>query len=973
MINKTIALTLAGVVVSAAAVLAVTHKPALDCSGGGRLCPRTVELENPDKKLAIYAERAQRIGAAPSGALRTAFERKQAMSVRKADVKGANGTWRTYGRGTLITSGLAQELGASLGQPLPDINLGADSGRVDNFAYDPTAKRLFAAVGNGGIWMSEARDGDVRTLGDLWTSIGDNLPTQANGGVIWTSAGGGTIIAAGGDSVMSTGAYFGLGAYWSNDLGATWTRSEGYPDDALVFNTETDPQTPRIVYIASSLGLYRSEDAGRSFQNVLLPTGSNNGTECAGNIDRTTACNLANMVSDVIIKAPGGTEGFQCSSNGCPVLAAVGWRGGRTTYPDTEIPQAPSNGLYKSDTGIPGSFRRVETAPVDSATEAGFAPAERTGRIEMGAAVGPGQDHNYVYAMVHDAVLQAQAANPTLDPPLDVLGGIPLATRINGIYVSADFGETWRRMADSVEVGSIPGPFVALIPPGVQGFYNQWIQPDPTREIPGVGIPTRVAFGLEEIFQNRVPHVPLNGLGQLGPQDFQNIGFYFSATGADPNTHADQHAGLWIPTGSLPNSGDGGVCLFAGNDGGVYRQCLLPGEELDNTKWLNTNDGFFTLLLYGLGISKDGTVWFGLQDNGSGHVEPATGEYFGDFGGDGIYAEADPDNSDIAYTETPNGGLVRTSDRGNSSTDIGPPYSRPNFSNWFSMDPLDGNHMITTANEIYETTSAQTVTGSTWDLVYSLGVNPATGAVYTATVADVQGPAIYAGWCGDCGITINDTAFRRGLSTNIGGPLPPEPGTDAGWHDAKTNGLPNRLITSIEIDPVDPKTVYVGLGGYMADLRGPNTFGEDSTGADVEAGNIFKSTDAGETFTAIHGDLPRVPVTSILAREGQLMIGTDLGVFISADSNGSGWAPMGNGLPAVPTTMLKMQPGNPNRLFISTFGRGVWTYDFTGDAAVKSESKEGRGLLIGALPLPALLLLAFGRLLRYRRRPVVTE
>ena len=31
-------------------------------------------------------------------------------------------------------------------------------------------------------------------------------------------------------------------------------------------------------------------------------------------------------------------------------------------------------------------------------------------------------------------------------------------------------------------------------------------------------------------------------------------------------THPDQHAVLWVPDGS------GGVTLFAGNDGGVYKQ-----------------------------------------------------------------------------------------------------------------------------------------------------------------------------------------------------------------------------------------------------------------------------------------------------------------------------------------------------------------------------------------------------------------
>ena len=57
-------------------------------------------------------------------------------------------------------------------------------------------------------------------------------------------------------------------------------------------------------------------------------------------------------------------------------------------------------------------------------------------------------------------------------------------------------------------------------------------------------------------------------------------------------------------------------------------------------------------------------------------------------------------------------------------------------------------------------------------------------------------------------------------------------------------------------------------------------------------------------------------------------------MFISEDGSGERWSAMGHGLPNVPVTMARLQPGNPNRLFISTFGRGIWTYDFPADAQV---------------------------------------
>lgn len=936
-----------------AAWLITTESP-LDCSGGGRLCTTQVQGERtPEEKMALIDDRAKAHNFPPPGALRSAFEAKQALQPAKATVRGADGQWQQYGVGPLIASGLAQTIGLA---PLPDTNLLAYAGRVDDFAYDATNKRLFAAPGTGGIWMSEAVNGDVRTIGDYWVSVGDSLPSQANGGVLWTSGGGGTLISAGGDSVMSTGAYHGIGAYYTTDVGLTWTRSKGFPDDALVFNTEADPGNPNILYIASSLGLYRSDDAGRSFRNVALPTTP----ECAGNIDRSSACNLANVVSDVIVKAPGGVDNFVCRNTGCPVIAAVGWRGGNGPYPDGVTPQSPNNGLYRSETGAVGSFEKLTPPDVDPITGAGFAPQDRIGRIEMGVANGPLQDHNYVYLMVQDAVLLNGGSYP-LDPPLDIiLGDSPIATNINGMYMSPDFGDSWIRMADQVELGTIPGPFAALIAPGGQSWYNQWIKPDPTRAVPGLGIPTRLAFGLEELFQNPVD-VPLNGtLQAANPQDFQNMAYYFSATGADRTVHPDQHAGLWIPTG------DGGVCLFVGHDGGVNRQCALPGQPLTQLGWgRGANDGFYTLLPYGLAVAKDGTVWFGLQDNGSGHIEPDTGVSFMDFGADGFYAEVDPDNSDIAYTESQNGGLRRTTNRGASATTIAPPYARVNFANWFSMDPLDSNHMITTANQVFETLDAPNVTSGTWNEVYRLGVNPRTEVLFTANVGDVHGDAIYVGACGDCGVTNNDTGFQNKLATNVGGRQPPKAGTTQGWHDASAAGLPNRFIGALEIDHNDPSTVYVGLHGYSSGLRGPNTFGDQNPeDPQVDAGNIFKSIDAGETFVSIQGNLPKVPVNYILQRDGQLIAATDFGAYISSDLDGSSWAPLGSGLPNVPVTQIKQQPGNPNMLFASTFGRHVWTYEFPAEARLSvdplEQARQSRALGSakgGALSLLGLLAL----------------
>lgn len=956
-------LALVGVVFTAATTAAVLFVPedvncpanrteiTLDNGAGSTrtACVRSKQPESAAEIMAIHDARYLKAGVVPEGAVRNALQRKQAMEPLKATVAGAAGTWTEYGRGQL------------------DDNSGAfQSARVDNFAYDPVAQRLFAAVGTGGVWMSEAVNGDVRSLADNWVSIGESLPTQIIGGIGWSAAGGGTVIAAGGEGVMGSGGYLGLGAYWSNDLGQTWTHAPGFPDGALVFRVAVDEAHPQYVYIASSKGLFRSEDAGRSYRNVVLPTTE----ECAG-VEALGPCQFTNYVTDVIVKVPGGTTNETCGDEGCPVLAGVGFRtGSDLAFQDGRI-MAPANGLYRSDSGAVGSFEKLEVSALDTLSPVGFTVPNRIGRIELNPAFGPEQNHNYVYAMVQDAVLFNGGLpgidEPILDALLDpVLALLPVAipSAFNGLYVSSDFGSSWVRMADTVEIiAPVTGSEIGLTGAvagsgaGIQAWYNEWLAIDPTRAL--LGVPTRMTFGLEEVWQNRLTQVPLNGVAQIGPADFEVIGTYFNLAGLFPSTtHPDQHAGLYIPTG------DGGVCLFVGNDGGVYKQCADSGAEMNNSNWgQGANNGFYALLPYGLAVAKDGTVWFGLQDNGSGLIDPEREfKLFQTMGGDGFYAEVDPDNSDIAYTETQNGGLTRTTNRGGSNTGIAPPYTRVMFDNWFRMDPLDAQHMVTAAQEIYETDNAETVTGSTWVEVFNLGTNPDTGAVRTTTTIEIMGKAVYVGGCGDCGASGNDTGFSNVLATNVGGDQEPETETSNGWHFATAAGLDNRYITGIAIDPEDVRTIYVALGGYLSNLRPAGSYLDPNT--NVGSGAVFKSTDAGETFTNISGNLPDMQAATIQLRGDQLIIGTDFGAFISTDATGATWAPLGSGLPNVPVNMLRLQPGNPNMLFAATFGRNIWNYEFKDGPVVDVPTTPNtptasvtRSRFGGALGLPLLAIL----------------
>ena len=81
---------------------------------------------------------------------------------------------------------------------------------------------------------------------------------------------------------------------------------------------------------------------------------------------------------------------------------------------------------------------------------------------------------------------------------------------------------------------------------------------------------------------------------------------------------------------------------------------------------------------------------------------------------------------------------------------------------------------------------------------------------------------------------------------------------------------------------MDP-TTRVRLRDARGLLRRWLTPGAIGEGADVGGGHVFKSVDAGETFTDISGDPARHPrELRARAQRADLLVGTDLGVFISS-------------------------------------------------------------------------------------------
>ncbi|MHB8694316.1 MAG: hypothetical protein ACYDHH_24010 [Solirubrobacteraceae bacterium] len=919
---------------------------------------------------------ATRLGATPNGYARAIAAR--AKLAKQKPVPGGRNAWKPAATGPLIANSPAYPDSAANGD-------GYLSGRVGSFAYDAGHSALFAAASQGGVWMSN-------DLGASWRSIGGGLPTQIVGAVGYTRAGGsraGTLIAATGDNAFGAYTYGGLGAYWSANDGRSWHRAKGIPNGALSFRVATDPVNANVIYIASGLGLYRSADAGRSYVNVALPTG-----RCAGN-SLLPDCFLANVVTDVVVQAPD-----KYGHAGGAVLAAVGWRAG--AHPDANgSPESPANGLYSSSTGMPGSFQNVSPS--------GFTPQPLIGRVALGVATGPDQNHNYIYAEVQDTKLFIAGKIGGLDVPSlpDPLGlGIdPTKTKtvLNGVYVSSDFGRTWKQMESGTQFG-LPGngstltgnPGFELLGnygPGIQSWYNEWIAPDPTLQ--SGGVPTRVVAGLEELWQTSSQTKPANGAesftaltpynGNKSPDCILVLLQQLVCQNLPQKTvtavHPDQHAGIFIPAAG------GGETLVIGNDGGIYRQQLGQGQALSAAGFgLGSQTGLQTLEPYGVSMSGDGTIYAGLQDNGNAKIG-TTGQQFETLGGDGIFTAVDPTNSKIAYDTLPGGTVFVTTDGGFSWRDASPGATNAPFYTPLGMDPLNPKQLLTGGRGVFDSVAgsktAFSSNGATidpatnWQSVFDLGTrqNPGSTTDPGSSPADAQnqvsavavrGPNAYVGYCGDCDPVKDNSLFGNGIATNVGatgptGPIgssgggglllggagatgqaggatgntgPPIAGSPSGWHIAAAKGLPKRIITSVAIDPANPNQVFVTLGSSTLRPYVPaGRLGND--GVSLQAGSVYESLDAGQTFTDVSGNMPQIGAAWVGFHRSQLVVADTVGVFASRQNVSTtrvkplSYGVLGRGLPVSSVFSFTFNPAYPDELVAATFGRGVWKYYFS--------------------------------------------
>lgn len=563
----------------------------------------------------------------------------------------------------------------------------------------------------------------------------------------------------------------------------------------------------------------------------------------------------SSSVTDLV--AVPGTSGHR-------ILAVVGWSG-YSVPPETQ-----ANGFYVGS-GARGSFHRI--------TPTGDIDPGSIGRTSFSSS------HGRLYAVV---------ASDGPDPAAQ-------GTLIGEGVFRSDHGPRgpWRRIADTNKLAasdSAMGDQSTSFFPGIQADYNQVITADPND-------PDHVYLQLEEVYESTDAGAHWMTVGPYWNFDISCDPQNETPYNCPPTTHPDQHAGMIF-----------GGKFWVGNDGGLWRRPLTWHQR---GHWTNLNRTVHTTQNYSIDLGHLGrgyAYWGGLQDNGESYTHTGMNRveqaFTGD-GGDTIVAPFSGNKAVVEYVDldmwkTTDGGLHETEISPSCITAANPPDPcdpNPRFIAPIERDVKDPTHWVAGGQFVWDdhkgwNTVCNGTDGCDWKPVYD------TGDGHQITAMADRGRVTYAGWCGPCNPDPG-APFARGLATNYGG----------SWHQLSLNGVPNRYITSVVVDPADAAHVYLSLGSYSRRWI-----------PDAGHGHVYESTNGGRTWRDISGDLPDAPVYHVALQRGQLVAGTEVGAFIASTrgshAHGLAWARLGHGLPNV--TVWDVVARRNGVIAAGTHGRGDW-------------------------------------------------
>ena len=784
---------------------------------------------------------------------------------------------------------------------------------------------FYVGAASGGVWKTTNGGVTFEPIFDDQgsASIGDVAVAPSKPEIVWVGTG---------EHNVRNSVSYGDGVYKSENGGKTW-KHMGLPKSFQIGAIAVHPEDPNVVFVGAlgrlwgpseERGLYRTKDGGETWDLVL-------------HIDEKTGC------QDVVFQ-PGNPN----------VLLAAMYERTRDGFDgnDPDKRWGPGSGLFRSTDGGDTWTRMTEGLPtchlgridfdfyaknpdvvfaiiesekvgmqlqdpekkrrsrgylgvtgerdekaIKTVTEG--TPAEKAG-LQAGDVITKLDDRELDdYGDLSRALRRkregdevtltferegaVQEVKVTLDPLPTDQGERPHGTRLGGqtqnrqdrqgklgfetggLFRSADGGVTWERI-NSIN----PRP-----------YYFSHVRVDPSDE----------------------NYVYVCGIQLHWSKDG---GKTFSSDGAQ-RVHSDHHA-IWIdPTN--------GKHLLLGCDGGLFR-------TFDRTR---TWDFIATLPLgqyYHATITNERPfkVYGGLQDNGSwggpgelpGRSGPTNDDWFQFGSGDGFVCQVDPEDTDVVYYESQNGGMGRVNLRSRQSSSIRPGGGGVRF-NWktpFILSSHNPRIFYCAGNYVFRSWNR----GDDLERI-SEEISLTDRGAGSAIAESPRDQDVL--WVGTTDGAIHVSRDGGETWKRVDEDLPERPGP--------------RWVSSIEASRDRTGRAYVTLDGHRSD--------------DDEA-YVYVTENYGKSWKRLTQGIPKTSTRCIredVVNHDLLYLGTEHGLWLSFD-RGKNWQRLKNNFPTVAVHEVAMAPGVPE-IVLATHGRSLWAVDASGLRQITSKVLEADAFL----------------------------
>lgn len=313
-----------------------------------------------------------------------------------------------------------------------------------------------------------------------------------------------------------------------------------------------------------------------------------------------------------------------------------------------------------------------------------------------------------------------------------------------------------------------------------------------------------------------------------------------------------------------------GNTLYTGTDGGIFK--ATNTSIVNSDYYTDITEGLGVRQFYKIGISQTDPVIIsgGSQDNGTSFYTAAEG-WRDWLGADGMETFIDKNNSSTMYGTTQFGYLYRSTNGGNSYSNIN--SNAPG--NWvtpFEQDPTVNNRIYVGYSRVYRSNNQ----GASWIAVsQNFG-----GNLNHLKIAKSDNNIIFA------------SRQNQLFKTTTG---------DGTWQ--QLSGFAG-IINSIAVHPTNPDKIAIATTGTQ---------------------KVYVSENGGQSWTAYRFNLPNFQALALEWHDnGQdgLYLGMNYGVYY-IDNTFDQWQVFNNNLPNVIINELEINYAE-NKIYAGTYGRGLW-------------------------------------------------